>query len=206
MPSGIEVILATTIARCTPLALAAMGGYTSERSGVINIGLEGKMLAGACAMAVITTRASNPWVGMAAGIAAAVVLSLFHWLCTQFYKIDQIISGMAVNLIALGGTKFCVDKFLPTDSGAIKRLPEGLFYAAAILLPVMLYYYSARTRGGLRLLASGSDPDKARLMGVEPVRVRFGALLATGVFAGLAGVMILNNVGGYTDNMTARRG
>jgi simple sugar transport system permease protein len=206
MPSGIEVVVATTIARSTPLALAAMGGYTSERSGIINIGLEGKMLSGACAMALITAKSGNPWVGAVAGVAIAVVLSLFHWLCTQVYKIDQIISGMAVNLIAMGGTKFCIDRFMPKDAASVSRLPEGLFYALAIGLPILLGLYVRKTRQGLRILASGSDPEKARLMGISPIKVRFGTLIATGVFCGLAGVMILNNVGVYTDNMTAGRG
>lgn len=195
-----------TITLATPLILGAMGGYTSERGGVINIGLEGLMLMAACITALVSP-GQGPVVGLLAGIASATFLSLLHWLATQHYRIDQVISGMAINALAAGGTNFLYGKFNdPSRVGGIPALPDDLYKYSAFLLPFALALYVQRSRGGLRLLAVGSDPDKARLMGVAPIRVRLLGLLATGVFTGLAGAMLVSETGVFTDNMTAGRG
>lgn len=202
---GIEVVLVATIARAAPLALAAMGGYASERSGVINIGLEGKMLAAACVMAVVGARTGNAGAGLAAAILAAVLLSLLHWLMTQTYRVDHVISGMAINAVAFGGVNYAAGTFLEPGS-TIPRLSENVFYAAAVLIPIGLAWGARSTRAGLRFLAVGSDPDKARLLGLRPGTVRAWALCVTGLCTGLSGAMILNGVGNLTDTMTAGRG
>ncbi len=205
MPLPIEVLAAATAARAAPLALAALGGYTSERAGVINIGLEGKMLTAACLTAVIGARTGNAMLGLAAGIAAAICLSLFHWLATQTFRVDHVISGMAINAIAFGGVNTIAAKFL--DPGATPpRLPDPPFLILAFGLPILVAYGVSRTRAGLRLQAVGSDPEKARLVGLNPVWVRFGGLVLTGVFTGLSGALIFNGVGNLTDTMTAGRG
>ncbi len=198
-------LLVLTVALSGPLILAAMGGFTSERGGVINIALEGMMLTAAC-VAALAAPSLGAVGGLLAGIAAATAMSLLHWLVTQIYRIDHVISGMAINAIALGGTNFIQEKFLAQRNGAVPILPLWIFTAAAFGLPVLLLLYARFTRGGLRLLAVGSDPDKARLMGVQPLRVRFFGLLATGVFTGLAGGQIVTYTGGFTDNMTAGKG
>lgn len=195
-----------TLALSTPLILAALGGYTSERSGVINIGLEGMMLAAACASAVMGYQ-FGPVAGLAGGLLAAIVMSLLHWLTTQVYRIDHVVSGMAINCLAAGGTNFVFEKFSERHTiGKMPALPVEVYYGAAVLVPFLMALYVRHSRGGLRLLAVGSDPDKARLMGVAPVRVRFFGLLMTGVFTGLAGTQLATYTGGFTDNMTAGRG
>src|SRR3954469_546134 len=93
-----------TISLSAPLILAAMGGFTSERSGVINIALEGKMLTSACVAYIATLIWHSPVVALALGIAAAIVVSEIHWLLTQKYRLDHIISGMAINALAAGAT------------------------------------------------------------------------------------------------------
>jgi simple sugar transport system permease protein len=189
-----------------PLLLAAMGGLTSERSGVMNIALEGFMLTSCCLVALVSV-AANPWLGLAAGLGGAVLMALLHGLLTQMYKIDHIISGMAINLIAYGGTNFLDKRF--TDlarQGEIPRLPIAIFQFLSLVLPVLMWLYLKKTRGGLRLLAVGSDPDKARQMGVDPIRIRYTALIATGIFCGLSGAMIVTNAGRFTDAMTAGKG
>jgi simple sugar transport system permease protein len=189
-----------------PLILAAMGGFASERSGVVNIGLEGLMLMAACVTALVAPN-GGPWLGVAAGVGAAVLLSLLHWMATQTYRIDHVVSGMALNALAAGGTNFLYGRFHdPNRSTAIPTIPEGIFQGLALGLPFLLALYMVRTRGGLRLLATGNDPDKARLAGLEPLRIRLAALMATGVFAGLAGAMLISETGIFTDNMTAGRG
>lgn len=205
--STLGVFAISTLTLSMPLVLAAMGGLTSERSGIINIGLEGKMLGGAATFAIVATRTESGLIGLAAGIGAAIMLSLLHWLMTQTYRIDHIISGMAINAIALGASNFLDRKFLdPDHSGAVPSIAPAFYYATAFSIPVLLAIYLMRSRGGLRLLAVGEDPDKSRQMGVSPVRVRFLALVATGVFCGLAGALVVSQATRFVDGMTAGRG
>lgn len=199
-------LILVLISLAGPLLLAAMGGLTSERSGIMNIALEGFMLTACCVIAVVSVP-FGPVVGLIAGLASAVAMALLHCLLTQMYKIDHIISGMAINLLAFGGTNFIDKRFTDLNrQGEIPQLPMWLFDVLAFGLPLLLWLYLKRTRGGLRLLAVGNDPDKARQMGVDPIKVRYLALAATGVFCGLAGAMIVTNAGRFTDGMTAGRG
>ena len=197
-------LLKLTLIFATPLTFAAMGGFTSERSGVVNIGLEGLMLVAACAAAVAAPR-FGPGLALAFALALAVLLSALHWLATQVYRVDHVISGMVVNLLAAGATNFAVTLANPTASG-VPTVPLSFYEATAMVLPVTLWAYVRRTRGGLRLVATGADPDKARLAGIVPERVRLAALLGTGVFAGLGGAALVAYTGGFADNMTAGRG
>lgn len=196
-------ILIQVLIMSAPLILAAMGGYTSERGGVINIALEGKMLVAACVTALASNH-FNAAAGLGAGIAAAILLSLVHWLMTQQYRIDHVISGMAINAFALGATNFLYQRFRESDE--IPKISIWFYVVFALVLPFGLWFYTKRTRGGLRLVAVGSDPDKSRLMGIRPLWVRFAGLAATGVFTGLGGALLVTDTGRFTDNMTAGRG
>lgn len=202
------LLLLGTLSRAVPLALAAMGGFTSERSGVINIGLEGKMLMGALATAVGSAATGNAFLGLLLGIGASLLMAWLHWLATQTYRIDHIVSGMAINAIALGSSDFLSKWFSERHSGErAMLLPVPFYIVVAIVIPVLLALVVRRSRVGLRLLAVGSDPDKARTMGVSPGKIRFAGLTATGVFCGLAGAMIVaNEAGQFSNNMTAGRG
>lgn len=201
------LILVSTIKLGAPLVLAALGGLLSERSGVINIALEGKMLAAACLSAVVGLQTQNPALALAAGVTAAIVLSLLHWLLTQVFRMDHIISGMGINALSLGGTNFIGRIWIdPATSDKVGGIPVQAFWFAALGAAIGLWLMLKRTMPGLRLLAVGNDPDKSRQMGVNPLQVRAWALVGTGVLAGLAGVLIAFNAGGYQDNMTAGRG
>jgi general nucleoside transport system permease protein len=187
------------------LALAALGGLLSERSGIANIALEGKMLAAACVAAVVSSASGSPILGIFAGILASVILGYCHFAMTQLYRMDHIVSGMVINLFAFGGANFLV--LLPQFSGIKANLPKvDVFIGIAFLMAIFCWWLITKTRFGLRLQASGSDPEKARQNGIEPVNVRLYALLGSGAFAGLAGCMILSNSGIFTDTMTAGRG
>lgn len=208
MPEGaIWVVLGGMLTLSTPLLLACMGGLLSERSGVINIGLEGKMLTAACVTAIVGLATQNAFAGLGAGIAAACLMALLHAVLTQAYRIDHIVSGMAINAISLGATSFLSGRFIDDSSNqTLATLPIWAFEAAALLAPIGLWLVLRNTRYGLRLFAVGEDPVKSRQMGVEPVRLRYASLLATGALCGLSGAMIANNSGRFTDNMTAGRG
>ncbi len=202
----IETLLMGTLVLSAPLAFAAMGGLASERSGVINIGLEGKMLIATVVVALVSFATKSPVIGLLAGMGASVALSLVHWLLTQKYAIDHVVSGMAINAIAFGAANFLDKKFKVADQVEFPRLPLPLYWVFGLLLPVAIWFYLRQTRGGLRLLAVGNDPSKARQMGVSPSAIRFLALVGTGVFCGLAGALIVSNSGSYNDGMTAGRG
>lgn len=191
----------------TPLVLAGLGGLYSERSGVINIALEGKMLAAACAMAVVGASTGNAWVGLVAALAAAVLAGLLHALLTQAFRLDHIISGMGINLVALGGTGMAWRVFSKSAESTSTPAPDAwVFYALAAAAMIATHLYLARTRGGLRLFAVGNDPDKARQAGLRPVAIRYKALMMAGVLCGVAGSLIVGNVGEFSLNMTAGRG
>jgi len=195
-----------TIALSAPLLFAAMGGFTSERSGVINIGLEGMMLTSAC-LCALAGSAWGPYAGLAAGLAGGVLMSGIHWLATQVYRIDHVVSGMAINALAAGATNFLYEHYSdPNATGGIPVLPSEIYKWSAFLIPFALWFYVRKTRGGLRLMAVGSDPDKARLMGVQPLTVRLFGLLATGIFTGLGGISLVTDTKVFTDGITAGKG
>lgn len=200
-------ILGSTVTLSAPLILAALGGFFSERCGVINIALEGKMLAAACMAAIIGLNTGNALMGLGAGIVAGVLMSLMHYVLTQTYRVDHVVSGMAVNIIAFGGTNFLAEKFMDESfSAKVPIVPVWVYDVLAFTLPIGLWLYMRSTRSGLRLLAVGNDPDKSRQMGVSVARVRFTSLLATGVLCGIAGTLMISTTRAFYDGMTAGRG
>lgn len=202
----LSTLVMGTLVLSAPLILAAMGGFTSERSGVFNIGLEGKMLIAAVTAWLVSVATHNAFAGLLAAIGAATLLSLLHWLLTQKFAIDHIVSGMAINAIAFGASNFLDKNFTNPQQIDFPRLPLAVYWVFGLLLPGLLWLYLKRTRGGLRLIAVGSDPDRARQMGVSPGRIRLVALIATGIFCGIAGTLIVSNAGSFSDGMTAGRG
>ncbi len=204
--NAVTLLLQGTVVLASPLILAAMGGLCSERAGVANIALEGKMLIATIAVFLTTSATHSPMLGLAAGIGAALVLSLLHFVLTQKYALDHVVSGMAINAIAFGAANFLDKRFTDPTAGEMARLPLAAYWGFAIALPVVMVLYLGRTRGGIHLQAVGSAPAKARQMGLSPARVRLLGLIWTGVFCGIAGALIVSNTGNYVDNMTAGKG
>jgi len=202
----IGILLVNTVVLSSPLVLAALGGLCSERSGIINIALEGIMLTAACTTALVGVATDSALIGLAAGVASATLMSLLHALLTQAYSIDHIVSGMGINALALGGTNFWIKSVPDLSSEKAPIFPISTYWIIAGCAVVWLAFYLRRVRGGLHLLAVGNDPDKARQMGLNPIKVRYLALAGTGVLAGLAGVLIVSNAESFSDGMTAGRG
>ena len=201
------LLVSSTVTLGAPLVLAALGGLVSERSGVMNIGLEGAMLSAACAVSFAGLQTHNPVFGLLLGLAVGVTAMLIHAVLTQAFAIDQVISGMAINALAAGGTSLVNKTFtIPSASVSAPYLPVKLYWAIAALAVAGLTVYFAWTRGGLQLLAVGNDPEKSRMNGIDPVKVRYLALIACGLLCGFAGALIASNAGSFTDNMTAGRG
>ena len=219
--------LAATVRVATPLLLAATGETVAERAGVINLGLEGVMLAGALA-ATLGASAAGPWTGIAAGVVAGMALAAVFAAVAIAARADQIIAGTAISLGAVGltGTIYRqafgtggVGLALPTLGAlpvpGLSRVPllgPALFdqpaptYLALLALP-LVWWVLFRTRLGLALRATGEGAALARAAGVRTRLVRAGATIVGGGFGGLAGAtLVLAQVGTFAERMTAGRG
>ncbi len=203
----------TLLQYSAPVALAAMGEVVVERSGVINIGLEGSMLAAAFFAMLACMASHSPWVGLAAGVAAALVVTLVFGWFTIYLAADQVVVGTAINLLVLGvtGTLFRA-KF--GQSGQLLSVPrigashgiDPLMVFRLLSAPV-LWLLLKNTAWGLTVRACGEYPKAVEAAGFSVHRLRTQALLVGGLYAGLAGVYLaLVIAGSFAENMTAGRG
>jgi simple sugar transport system permease protein len=223
-------LIASVLRLSTPLILASLGGLYAERSGVINIALEGMMLAGAFTAAAVTIYAHNPWVGLLAAAFAGVLVAWLHAVATINYKADQVVSGTAINILFLG-VPALLSGALFDSTGATPQLPKDqvlpdvtlfnpesspmlasifnqkpLVYLAFILVAVSVYVLY-RTRFGLRLRAVGENPEAADTAGVNVRRMRYAGVLISGALAALGGAYLsIGQNSLFTRNMTAGRG
>jgi simple sugar transport system permease protein len=204
-------LIYSAIRLTTPLLLAALGGLYSERAGVINIALEGLMLAGAFTAAAITHYAGNPWVGLFAGALASVgVAAIYAVVCIHF-KADQVVSGTAINILMLGVPAMLSGAFF-LSSGSTPQIPrENLIpntpIVIAFLFVLLTWYALYRTPFGLRLRAVGENPGAADAAGVSVTRMRYAAVLLSGALAGVAGAYLsIGQSSLFTRNMTSGRG
>ncbi len=212
----------------TPITLGAFAGILSERSGMLNIAIEGKFLIGACVAAIVASVTQVPLAGVLAAVAAcALVGYLLAWLAIK-HNVDQIISGVVVNIGALGITNFLFLRVLskntelntPASVEAI-RVPlladipvvgPILFTGTPYLyftigLMVFFWYMLFRTRWGLRLRASGEKPSAAGTVGIDVLKIRYRAMIMAGMVAGVAGSYLsLSSAGSFQMNMSAGRG
>ncbi len=197
-------LLLATLTSATPLILAAMGGILSERAGVVNIALEGLILAGAF-MGVAAGRVSS-LVGLLAALAVGALLGLLHAFLTQKTRMNHVVSGLSITLLASGGTRYLFQKML-RDGVQIEGLPQWTFTAFALLLPFAVLWLLGSTRFGLRLRAVGENPESARMAGIASGPVRFIAVMLSGVCAALAGAFLSMSVAHrFSPDMSAGKG
>lgn len=197
----------------TPVALAAMGETISQKAGIINVGLEGTMLAGAFSGVVATLATGNPWIGLLAAMSVGVLMSmLLGWFCVR-HQADQVVVGTAINLGLLGltGTLYRLKYANSSQLIDVTKLPSAggfdVVMGLTLVLAVVGYLALTRTSWGLVLRAAGEYPAAVEAGGFRLGRIRFGALAINGLMAGLAGAYLsLGIVGTFTDNMTAGRG
>jgi len=207
------LLLASTIRFATPLAIAAMGELVAERAGVLNVGIEGMMLAGALAAYEVGAATGSVALACAAAIAAASALAAVFALFAVWRQSDPIVSGTALNILALGATG-SVFRLLHPAGESLARAPQmtsaaGLngFTALAVLLVVAVALFLSRTRPGLVLRAVGERAEAADAQGIWVLGVRLRATLFGGACAGLAGaclVLWLSDV--FVEGMTSGRG
>src|SRR6266852_1901692 len=201
----------STVRLATPLILAALGGMFSERSGVINIALEGMMLAGAFTAAAVTYAAGNPFVGLAAGMGAGLAIASIHAVACIRYKADQVVTGTAINILMIGLPGFLSGAFF-LSSGSTPQIPKEQLIpwtpiVIAIVLVPLSWYVLYRTPFGLRLRSVGENPEAADAAGVNVAKVRYSGVLLSGVLAGIGGAYLsIGQSSLFTRNMTSGRG
>jgi len=221
-------LLRGSLARATPIALGAMAGVLCERAGVINIAIEGQFLAGAFTAAVVSSLASDPWVGLAGGIAAGVLIAFMLAGLSIRFQADQIVVGVVLIVFATGVTSFLSTQILsgspelnsPTRFASLEipllvDIPllgpvlfrHSLLVFGMIAAVIILQYGLFQTRWGLRLRSVGEHPKAADTVGINVLATRYRAVLLGGVLAGIGGSWwTLDAVGQFSREMTGGRG
>lgn len=212
----IIALLLQTLRIGTPYVYAAMAGTLSERAGLIALGLEGWMLAGAFGAAVGSYYTGSPTLGVLAGIAAGVAAAIVYGLACIRFRANQVVVGIASNLLVLGTTRFFL-RFLFDSSSNSPRVAgfdgggglvrgENPLVPLALLLAAGVAILLYRTPFGLRLRAVGEKPEAAASLGISPARIRWIAVLLAGILASLGGAYLALEQHQFTDGMTAGRG
>jgi ABC-type uncharacterized transport system permease subunit len=204
----IGTILSNTLLYATPLIFAALGGVFSERSGVVNIGLEGLMTIGAFSAAVTTIDSGSPWLGLVVALVAGAIFAIPHAIASISFQADQVVSGVALNFLG-GGISLFLTKmlfngaaqtqtveqpFTKVSIGGISNVPIlGDILNAypttylAIALVVLTYVLLYKTPWGLRLRSVGEHPRAADTLGINVYRMRYTAVIISGALAGIGG-------------------
>jgi general nucleoside transport system permease protein len=214
-------LLASTLRLATPLIFCALAGVLAERAGVIDIGLEGKMLFAAFAAAAVGVTTQSITLAMLAAIAVAIALSCLHGFACVTYHGNQVISGLAINIIAAGLTVVLgiawfaqggqtppvIDAVRLKAVSQIPLLAHNVLVYVALALVVAVWWLLFRTRLGLRLRAVGENPAMVDAAGVSVSGVRYLALVGNGALCGLAGCyLVLAQNAAFAPHMTAGRG
>jgi simple sugar transport system permease protein len=222
-------VISLTLVKASPLLLAAFGGLISELGGVINFGLEGMMLSGAFAAVLGDWATGSPWVGLFCGIGAGAFAGSIHAAACLNFRANQIVSAIAVNLLASGLTGFLLNQVFHVygTSPGVEPLPDLVRFfpenfppsilraleGSSMLVPVSLFIVVALiafikwTVPGLRLRACGENPEGAAAAGIMVKRMQFFAVCAGGALAGMGGAFLsIGELSQFVENMTQGRG
>ncbi len=215
--AALLTVLDSALRLSIPLLFACLAGLWSERSGVVDIGLEGKMLVAAFAAAAAAYAAGSAAIGVGAAIAASVVFALVHGFASISQRGNQIVSGVAINMLAAGLTAIVGNAWYgqggrtpPLEGEArLGNLALGhssLVYVGLAAVP-LTWFVLAKTRFGLRLRAVGENPAAVDTAGISVARLRYVAVVIAGVLCGLAGAYLsIAQSAGFLPNMTAGKG
>jgi simple sugar transport system permease protein len=222
-------LIAQVLVFATPLTFGALGGMVSERSGVVNVGLEGMMLMGAFWGVYGADKSGNWFVGILAALAAGAFFALVHAVWAVHFRADQIVSGMAINFLALGVTGYFFEQLygqqnIPAGVSTVPnvRIPGvshwtfvgpaigdlNLLIWVGILFVPLSYVVLFKTPIGLRVRACGEHPRAADTVGIDVYKIRYAAVIVSGMLAALGGAYLSIGFGGgsFTENMTEGRG
>jgi len=217
-------IVGSGIRLSIPYTLAGLGGTYSERSGVVNIGLEGMMLTGAFTAVAVTNASGSPWMGLVAAIAAGMLLGLIHGVVCVTFKADQIVSGLAIIIFAAGITVFCswllynktqirVESYLqvpilhkiPAFKVLFSEIPPLVFLTLVIV--IASHFIIFKTVFGLRLRSVGEHPQAADTLGISVDKMRYTGVIISGALAGMAGAYLsLEHAHYFVKGISAGRG
>lgn len=216
-PTFILILLFSTIRLATPLIFAALGGMFSERAGVINIALEGLMLTGAFTAAVATYELQNPYLGFLFGMVAGALVAFVFAVAVIKFEADQVVAGFAISLLMLG-LPAVISSRLYDSAGSTQQIAKEFllpnFYnrisiasiLAFILVPIC-WYVLYKTPFGLRIRAAGENPEATDAAGVNVIRLRYIAVILSGVLAAAGGAYLsIGQSSLFTRGMTAGRG
>ena len=218
-----------TLVRATPIALAALCGVVSERAAVVNIAIEGIMLMSAMASVMAATLTHNLYIGLLAGILTGMLVAALHAILVIQFRVDQIISGVAINIVVTGVSSFISNRYMQTNtdklnnSGIFPNIPIPFLTKIPILGPVLfenniivyimlllvavtfvLLFY---TRWGLRTRAVGEHPKAADTLGIDVFKIRYVNVILGGLIAGIGGCYFtIGSVGRFDKIMTAGKG
>jgi len=196
-----------------PYTLTSVGATFSERSGVINLALEGLILAGAFGAAVGQHFSGSAFLGILLGVALGLLVALLHAFVTVSLKADQIVTGIAINILVMGSTRFGLNLLFGSSMNS-ERI-DGIAAATVFQDPIFLLAVASvaighlvlfRTPFGLRLRATGESAETVDAAGVSVVRMRYAGVLISGMLAALGGVFLAFQQHSFTDNMSAGRG
>jgi len=217
-----SALLSATLIWATPLTFAAIGGMFCERSGVVNIGLEGMMLAGAFFGALGADKFGNWWMGIVAAGIAGGAFAAIHAFMAIHLRADQIVSGTAINFLALGVTGyFFIDIYGENGTpGDLPRIPDvnldllgsvfghlNLMIWVSFALLIVAHITLFRTPIGLRIRSVGEHPRAADTVGISVYGMRYAAVILSGILAALGGAYLsIGYLGSFSENMTAGRG
>lgn len=223
-------LLRVMVVRAVPLTLGALSGILCERSGVVNIGIEGMMLTAAFVSTVFSSLSHNLWIGVLSGVIAGGLMGVIHAILSIKYKINQIISGTVINIFATGITSYLSSKYLQKSDfqflnepglfpqieiPLLSKIPfigpilfhHNIYVYAMVFFVILLTFLFFKTRWGLRLRSVGEHPKAADTLGINVFKTRYMAVILGGMMAGFAGTYFsLGSSGRFDEVMTAGRG
>jgi simple sugar transport system permease protein len=221
-------MLRLSVVQAIPLTLGALSGILCERSGVVNIAIEGLMLISSLVSVIVASVTHNLWLGLLAAVMVSGLVASVHAILCLHYLVDQVVSGMVINVFAQGITSFITIKFLvshpawnqtglfpTTPIPVLSRIPilgpiffnQSIFLYFTILLLIVIQFALYNTRWGLRTRMVGENPKAAATLGINVIRVRYLSVILGGFIAGIAGsYLTLGAVGRFDQLMTTGRG
>lgn len=222
-------VLQTTVQRAVPIVFGALSGVLCERAGVVNIAIEGMLLSGAFISAVVTSATDNPWLGIASAVLIGALLALLLAVLAIRYRVDQIIAGFFINILATGITAFLSVRILqpyqdelntperlgPIVIPVLSDIPilgpilfqHNIFVYTLFALIAIIHFGLFYTRWGLRVRAVGEHPKAADTVGINVEWVRYSTVVLGGMVAGFGGAYFtIGSTGGFEREMTAGRG
>ena len=203
-------LIPSTLRMATPLGFAALGGIYSERAGVINLALEGMMLIGAFGYVIGTQGSGSIWIGLLVGISFGIAMALLHAIATVTFHAEQVVTGIGINILALG-----ITEYLLPPSEQVGGLPHwqlpliGSYSFIVYLLPVLMvasHVFLFKTPWGLRMRAAGESTEALAALSLSRAKWQYLGILLSGLLAGTGGCFLASEVHYFTKGMTAGRG